>query len=72
MGLGVSGALVRDHYLDAISEAGFVDVEVTKESEYLDDSNLDSLAKQSGVSHEDARSIAINVHAITVSARKPE
>jgi ubiquinone/menaquinone biosynthesis C-methylase UbiE len=66
----IAGAMVQSDYLDAMHQAGFAEVTVEKESEYLKLEHLQSLADEAGISPDDAAAIAQNVRSISVRARK--
>jgi arsenite methyltransferase len=70
----ISGALLRDQYLEAMRLAGFADVRVVGERTWdpgLDAEELSRLAASSGVGEDDLRRIGRTVVSIHVEARKP-
>ena len=66
----IAGAMVADDYLAVIRNGGFVDVRLEKESEYLKLDHLAGLAREAGISEEDAAAIAENLRSVSVFARK--
>jgi SAM-dependent methyltransferase len=71
----VAGAILKQDYLDAIREAGFVDVKVVGESSVAVDSWLNdpfarSLIKTLGLGDEQAKDIAASVVSIKLEGRK--
>ncbi len=72
----LSGAILRDAYLDLIRAAGFTDVRVTEERSFaLDDVVADDLveefARRTGASDEELQAAAALFQSVRVSARKP-
>lgn len=66
----IAGAMVQADYLKAMSQAGFAEVAVERESEYVKLEHLQSLAEGAGISSDDAAAIAGSVRSISVRARK--
>ena len=71
----VAGAVLKSDYIDAITDAGFVDVKVIDESQVAVDSWLNdpfarSLIKSLGLSDEQAKDIAGSVVSIKLEGRK--
>lgn len=66
----IAGAMLRDEFLNAIRGAGFVDVRVEAESEYLKLDHLASLARHAGIADEDAALIASRLRSASISARR--
>jgi SAM-dependent methyltransferase len=77
----VSGAMLREDYLDAIRGAGFVDVEVLEESRFASEAMIDAaqadpmvkaLIEESGATREDLESIAAMVQSVKIKGTKAE
>ena len=73
----VSGAMMREEYLEAIAEAGFWDVTIIDETPFsidcvINDPAVESVIKNLSVTDEEAREIAGDVVSIKVRGLKPE
>lgn len=68
----IAGAMVEEDYIEAIRDAGFQDVSIVKRSAYLEPGHVGGLAREAGVSEDDAAEIAANVSSITVEAIRPQ
>lgn len=68
----IAGAMLRSAFLSEIEAAGFTDVRVEHESEYLKTDHLAALAREAGIREEDAARIAARLRSVSVYARKPE
>ncbi len=77
----VSGAMLRDDYLQAIRDAGFGDVEVLGESRFASDAMIDAaqadptvkaLIEDSGATREDIENVAGMVLSVKVKGTKAE
>lgn len=67
----IAGAMLRDEFLSLLREAGFTDVRVERQSEYLKVDHLASLAREAGISEADAAEIASSLRSVSVYARRP-
>jgi len=73
----IAGALIKDHYLDAIRKAGFKDVEVVSEKTFpaelvLEDSLVPQVTKKLNLKREDLEEHISSVLSLSVSAFKPK
>ena len=66
----ISGAMLLEEYLEAIKAAGFADVTLVQETENLTGGHLEALAREWGISKEDAEEIAGAVKSIVVRGVK--
>ncbi|MFP4112973.1 MAG: arsenite methyltransferase [Spirochaetota bacterium] len=66
----IAGAMVKDDYLAHFRNAGFADVGVEKESEYLKLDHLASFAAEAGITEEVASEIASSLRSVSIAARK--
>jgi SAM-dependent methyltransferase len=66
----VAGAMPREDFLAAMRRVGFTDVHIEAESEYLKGDHLAGLAREAGISEQDAALIAERLRSVSVYARK--
>ena len=67
----IAGAMLREEFLAAIRHAGFDDVRVETEREYLKLDHLASLAREAGIAEDDAALIAARLRSVSIAARRP-
>lgn len=67
----IAGALLKSEFLSGLTDAGFVNVRIDSETEYLKGDHLAGLADEAGVSADDAREIASVLRSANIYAEKP-
>lgn len=67
----IAGALQRSEFLAGLTDAGFVNVRIENETEYLKAGHLAGLAREAGISEADAEAIAGVLRSATIYAEKP-
>ncbi|UCE73389.1 MAG: arsenite methyltransferase [Methanomassiliicoccales archaeon] len=72
----VSGAMLKDEYLDVVKESGFTDIEIVGETSsgnvWLNDPLAESIIKTIGISMEEAKELGKSIVSIKFSAVKPK
>ena len=71
----LAGAVRKEHYLDAIKKAGFVDVSIDKEAPFpielmLNDPIAKKIVKESKLTEKEIKEIANSIISVSISARK--
>jgi len=72
----VSGAEMKNEYLQMIKDAGFRDVQVVEENHFplediISDPTINEIVKTSGIAAKEAQKIATTVASVKISASKP-
>ncbi len=71
----IGGALRKEQYLEAMEKAGFRDIRVVSEKAggdlVVDEADIDRLAKDSGLSHDELRKLGEKIVSVHVEALKP-
>jgi hypothetical protein len=72
----VSGAVMKDEYVQLITNAGFQDVRIIEETRFpvdvIDDPSVKAIAKESGISLAKTKEFSNSVASIKVSGTKPK
>ena len=68
----IAGAMNRDDFLQGLRDAGFEDVRVEKETDYIKLEHLQGIAAEAGISEATIAEIAAKHKSATIYARKPE
>jgi arsenite methyltransferase len=73
----LAGAVRKEHYIEAISKAGFTDIRVDKQAPFpialmLHDPIAEKIVRDNHLSTEDVESIANSIASISISARKSD
>lgn len=73
----LSGAVTKEHYIDAILKAGFVDIKITKQVAFpielmLNDPIAKKIVIENNLTKNEIKSIADSIASISISAKKPK
>ena len=71
----LAGAVRKEHYLDAISKAGFTDIRIDKQAPFpielmLNDPIAEKIVRENNLKEEDIEKIASSIASISISAKK--
>lgn len=71
----LAGAVRKEHYLDAISKAGFTDLRIDKQAPFpielmLNDPIAEKIVRENNLKEEDIEKIASSIASISISAKK--
>jgi arsenite methyltransferase len=71
----LAGAVKKEHYIDAISKAGFTEIRIDKQSTFpielmLNDPIAEKIVRENNLKEEDINKIADSIASISISAKK--
>ena len=67
----IAGAMQKQKFLESLERAGFSNVHIENETDYLSPDQIEPLAAEAGISQTDAGEIAQSVRSVSVSAARP-
>lgn len=72
----LAGAVRKEHYIEAISKAGFTDIKIDKQAPFpielmLNDPIAEKIVRENNLKEEDVEKIAGSIASISISAKKP-
>jgi SAM-dependent methyltransferase len=72
----LAGAVTKEHYIDAISKAGFENISIDKEAPFpielmLNDPIAEKIVRENNLTEKEIKDIANSIASISISAKKP-
>ena len=72
----LAGAVTKEHYLSAITKAGFVDIAIDKQSSFpielmLNDPIAEKIVRENNLTENEIKDIADSIASVSISAKKP-